>query len=202
MMFNFHVSQPEFLRHKCIHNQNLPKFRSNLNGIKHDIIMKITRRTYYRCPRTIKSCLAIDNAGVCCLSITLWLLESHLKAHTSPLESLNNYITLHPQTLENFEVQLNSFIKIRGLNIEKSSCESLKYARAGNMYKAGVDALANAILDDPRFLAMIVASALNENLAKQTKTFIEVVKGNAEHLKQEMMKQSIIAQLLQSKAKA
>jgi len=70
------------------------------------------------------------------------------------------------------------------------------------MYKAGVDALANAIMDDPRFLAMIMMSALNENLAKQTKTFIEVVKGNAEHLKQEMTKLSVIAELLQSKAKA
>ena len=41
----------------------------------------------------------------------------------------------------------------------------------GNMFKAGVDALANAIQDAPRLLAMLMASALNEYLAKQTKTF-------------------------------
>lgn len=70
------------------------------------------------------------------------------------------------------------------------------------MYTAGVDAQANAILNDPRFLAIIVASALNEHVAKQTKTFIEVVKGNAEHLIQEMTKLSVIAELLQSKARA
>jgi len=70
------------------------------------------------------------------------------------------------------------------------------------MYKAGVDALANAILNDPRFLAMLMTSALNEHLAKQTQTFTEIVKENAEKIKQEATKLSIIAELLQSTAKA
>ena len=37
---------------------------------------------------------------------------------------------------------------------------------AGNMYKAGVDALAKAILNDPRFLSMLTAPALNESPTK------------------------------------
>ena len=44
------------------------------------------------------------------------------------------------------------------------------------MYKAGIDALANAILDNPRFVVMLIALALNEYLAKQTETFTEIVK--------------------------
>ena len=47
---------------------------------------------------------------------------------------------------------------------------------AGNMFKAGVEALANAILNDPRFLAMFMTSALNEYLAKQTQIFTQIVK--------------------------
>ena len=68
---------------------------------------------------------------------------------------------------------------------------------AGNMYKAGVDALTNAILNDPRLLAMLMTSALNENLAKQTQTFTEIVKENAEKIKQETTKLSIITELIQ-----
>jgi len=58
---------------------------------------------------------------------------------------------------------------------------------AGNAYKAKVDALANAIL--------------NEYLAKQTETFTEIVKENAEKIKQEATKLSIIDELIQSQAK-
>jgi len=72
---------------------------------------------------------------------------------------------------------------------------------AGNMFKAGVDALANAIQNDPRFLAIVMTSALNENLAKQTETFTQIVKENAEKIKQETTKLSVIAELLQSQAK-
>ena len=50
---------------------------------------------------------------------------------------------------------------------------------AGNMFKAGVDALANTIQNDSRLLEMLMVSALNENLAKQTETFTEIVKENA-----------------------
>ena len=72
----------------------------------------------------------------------------------------------------------------------------------GNIFKAGVDALANAIQDAPRLLAMLMASALNEYLAKQTQTFTQIVKENAEKIKQEATKLSIIAELIQSQAKA
>jgi len=54
---------------------------------------------------------------------------------------------------------------------------------AGSMYKAGVDALANAILADPRFLTVLMASALNAYLAKQTETLTQIVKENAEKIK-------------------
>jgi len=47
---------------------------------------------------------------------------------------------------------------------------------AGNMFKAGVEALANAIQNDPRFLAMFMTSALNEYLAKQTQTLTQIVR--------------------------
>jgi len=59
-------------------------------------------------------------------------------------------------------------IKIIRSGVSKTLNEEaeINHLVAGNMYKAGVDALANAIQNDPRFLAMIVASALNENLAK------------------------------------
>ena len=48
------------------------------------------------------------------------------------------------------------------------------------MYKAGVDALTNAILNDQKFLAILTTSALNEHLAKQTETSTEIVEENAE----------------------
>ena len=65
---------------------------------------------------------------------------------------------------------------------------------AGDIYKAGVDALANAIQNDPRFLAILMTSALNENLAKQTEIFTQIVKENAEKLKQDVTKLSILAE--------
>ncbi|MHA1835070.1 MAG: hypothetical protein ACTSV7_13925, partial [Candidatus Baldrarchaeia archaeon] len=64
--------------------------------------------------------------------------------------------------------------------------------------KAGVDALANAIQNDPRFLAMLMTSALNEHLAKQPQTFTKIVKENAEKIKQETTKLSVIAELIQN----
>ena len=69
------------------------------------------------------------------------------------------------------------------------------------MYKAGIDALANAILDNPRFVVMLIALSLNEYLAKQTETFTQIVKENAEKIKQEATKLPIIAELIQSQAK-
>ena len=72
---------------------------------------------------------------------------------------------------------------------------------AGNMYKAGVDALANAIVNDPRFLAMFATSALNEYLAKQTEIFTKIVNENAKRVKQEVTNLSIMAELLQRQAK-
>ena len=70
------------------------------------------------------------------------------------------------------------------------------------MYKAGIDALANAILDNPRFVVMLIALALNEYLAKQTETLTQIVKENAEKIKQKVTNLSIIAGILQSQAKA
>ena len=52
-----------------------------------------------------------------------------------------------------------------------------------------------------RVSATIVISALNETLAKQTETFTEIVKENAEKIKQEATKLSIIAELIQSQTK-
>ena len=72
---------------------------------------------------------------------------------------------------------------------------------AGNMYKAGVNAPANAILDKPRFVVILMASALNEYLAKQTETFTQIIKENAEKIKQEATELSIIAGLIQSQTK-
>ena len=62
--------------------------------------------------------------------------------------------------------------------------------------------LANAIHNDPRFVAMLTTSALNENLAKQTQAFTQIVKENAEKIKQGTTKLSIIAELIRSQAKA
>jgi len=72
---------------------------------------------------------------------------------------------------------------------------------AGDIYKAGVDALVNAIQNDPRFLAILLTSVLNEHLAKQTQTFTQIVKENAEKIKQEAIKLFIIAELIQSQTK-
>jgi len=47
-----------------------------------------------------------------------------------------------------------------------------------------------------------MTSALNENLAKQTQTFTQIVKENAEKIKQEATKLSITAELIRSQAKA
>jgi len=54
---------------------------------------------------------------------------------------------------------------------------------AGNIYKAEIDALANAIQNGPEFLAMLMTSALNEDLAKQAQTFTQIVKENTEKIK-------------------
>ena len=54
----------------------------------------------------------------------------------------------------------------------------------------------------PETLAMLMASVLNEYLTKQTENFTQIVKENAEKIKQETTKLSIIAELIRSQAKA
>jgi len=68
---------------------------------------------------------------------------------------------------------------------------------AENMYKAGIDAVASAIQNIPRFLAILLASTLNEYLEKQTETFNKIIEDNAERLNQKATKLSIIAEILQ-----
>ena len=60
------------------------------------------------------------------------------------------------------KVVRNSLSKTLNEEMEISVKAEMNNIVAGNMYKAGVDALANAILNDPRFLAMLMTSALNE----------------------------------------
>jgi len=67
----------------------------------------------------------------------------------------------------------------------------------GSMYKMGVDALADAIVNDLRFQGILMKAIANPSLAEQIKTFAEIVQEKANQIKQEATKLSIIAEILQ-----
>jgi hypothetical protein len=122
-----------------------------------------------------------------------------LLMETSDLRSVRERVAEEAHALKVVE---NSASKMLNEEMEILGKAQVNNIVAGNMYKAGVDALAKAILNDPRFISMRMVSALNESLAKQTENFTEIVKNNLERLKQEVTKMSIIAELLQSRVKA
>jgi len=100
------------------------------------------------------------------------------------------------------KVVRDSLLKTLNEEMEILGKAEINSMMAGDMYKAGADALVTAIQNDSRFLAILMTSALNENLAKQTETFTQIVKENAEKIKQEATNLSAIAELLQNQAKA
>jgi len=122
-----------------------------------------------------------------------------LLMETSDLRSVRERVAEEVHALKVVE---NSVSKMLNEEMEILGKAQVNNIVAGNMYKAGVDALAKAILNDPRFISMRMVSAPNESLAKQTENFTEIVKDNLERLKQEVTKMSIIAELLQSRVKA
>lgn len=131
----------------------------------------------------------------------LLLKVKNLRDENSNLETENRKIAEEAHALK---VVRKTTAKMLSKDMELLGKADMNNALLAKMCSYGVDALVDGMQNDPRFQGMLMEASLNPSLHPQVTTFAEIVKENAEQIKQKVTALSFIVSIvekLQGKAK-
>jgi hypothetical protein len=117
-----------------------------------------------------------------------------LLVEISNLEAENRRIAEEVRALRVVE---NSTAKILNQEMELVAKANINNILLGKMCLYGVDALVDGIQNDPRLQRMLTEASLNPSLHPQITMFAEIVQENADRIKQEITKLSLIASIVE-----
>jgi len=117
-----------------------------------------------------------------------------LLANISDLKQERDHIAEEVQEIKDLRSKLSQLLSKEMEIIGRAEMNNLV---AGIMYKEGVDGLANAIVNDRRFILMLQLSRENELLAKLIDIIVQIIDDNTKQQKEWATKLSFICELFQ-----
>jgi chromosome segregation ATPase len=124
----------------------------------------------------------------------LLLKVKNLRDENSNLETENRKIAEEAHALK---VVRKTTAKMLSKDMELLGKADMNNALLAKMCSYGVDALVDGMQNDPRFQGMLMEASLNPSLHPQVTTFAEIVKENAEQIKQKVTALSFIVSIVE-----